>query len=353
NITPENPTASDDLSCYANITGASDIVNVSFTWYVNDTHNTTWDTTIECNHSELCYTDRNVATLIYGWNYTCQAYAYDNEFTSDAMNSSTVVVGNSAPTIDLILPEHNLNISKGTDLTNRTPLMKWNATDAEGDTLSFQINISCYPACSDDNRFYTLGSENYTKTSINYSWVLSEELEYLWDGEWGVEEYYYTWQIRAYDGAAYSNWSESFNMSVASLIQFVLEPNTINFSEAELWESRSTLDPLYPPIVIINDGNINANVSMLTTQYLWASVPPPSRYFQFRIDESETGSFNATNSIMEWTNVSLDNVSILHDLDYHDEYDSAELHFNITVPPAEPEGSKQANITISGRPLFR
>ncbi|MGM5488786.1 MAG: hypothetical protein ACQESG_07600, partial [Nanobdellota archaeon] len=299
----------------------------------------------------VCYSDINITQIYKGWNYTCEAQADDGVDLSDTVNSTTVVVGNTIPAIALIEPAHNANISNGSDLTNRTPLLRWNSSDIDGDTLRFEINISCYPSCSDDDRIYTLNVSNYTNEGINYSWSLIPELEYLWDGKWTVEEYYYTWQARAFDGSGYSGWSDPYNFSVASLVQFELQPDTVNFGDADLWESMDTYTG-YAPIVIINDGNVHTNVSMKTTQYLWDSVAAGTRYFQFRVDENETDSFNTSMSVMSWTNVTLTNLSIIHSLDYHASSDSAELHFNVTVPPAEPKGAKQANFTISGRALF-
>ncbi|MFP4112450.1 MAG: NosD domain-containing protein, partial [Candidatus Woesearchaeota archaeon] len=252
---------------------------------------------------------------------------------TDYLPLSSGFVPNSPPTIELIYP------GDGNSTINRTPTLIWNATDDDGDQMNFTINITCHPACSDDNRYYETGFTD------QFNYTIPVDLKYLWD-----DNYYYNWTVRAYDGMLYSDWAPEWNFSVKSLVMLTLDPSTIHFGTASVNESNSTTDDIPLPIGIHNDGNCYLNISFETDDYLWDSVESPSDYHLLKTDYlgTETSAFDYAQSTTSWTQVSTANNTIVAYLNYSENNNSAELDMNLTVPFAEPTGLKNLTFTIVG-----
>jgi len=67
-----------NLSCRAKATSElCSTLNLTFTWYINETHNTTWDTTVSCANDTWCETDTpvNMSYVNSGDNWTCSVQA--------------------------------------------------------------------------------------------------------------------------------------------------------------------------------------------------------------------------------------------------------------------------------------
>ena len=123
----------------------------------------------------------------------------------------------------------------------------------------------------------------------------------------------------------------------------------ISFGQLSINQQADTVDNNPPPLVIQNDGNCYIDIN-ITAAYLWQSNQSPSRYFQYRIDNTtETNAFNWTGSATTWTyfNSSVNYTSIKQ-LNYSDSSDSAQVELNITVPPNEATGKKNSTILFTG-----
>ncbi len=128
-----------------------------------------------------------------GWRF----YASD---TSNNWNYTDVwafVVNNSPPTrVNLSYPPN------ATPIMTTLPRFNWtNSTDADNDTIYYDIFIRCLEGCQDDNR------EAYNLTSSNYTPY--PPLQYFID-----DGYSYEWWVRAHDNISYSENSSKFNLSI-------------------------------------------------------------------------------------------------------------------------------------------
>ena len=249
--------------------------------------------------------------------------------------------GNSAPVVSLISP------SNGNSTTNRRPTFVWNATDDDGDALTYQINITAkaytgspVTICS-DNVLATVddGSLNYTPTY---------DLKCLWDNG-----YEYNWSVRANDGVLLSNWSASFTLNISALIDIRLNISLINFSLMGLNDKDNTTDNSPQPFVIQNDGNSFAHINISATN-LFETVSNPSSYYQFKIGNNtvytpnENGSFNWSGSVTTFTNMpnSATRLFAISYLNYSNATDSARVDVLIQVPSSEPPGSRNSTVTF-------
>jgi len=112
NITPSPAYANDTLSCITNVTDVEqELVNVSFTWYVNGVYNSTWDTTVTCNTTiKICHTNVPIDSsyLTKFDNFTCSVQAYDGINYSVPKNNSQVI-SNYIPVFDFVLTDQSIN----------------------------------------------------------------------------------------------------------------------------------------------------------------------------------------------------------------------------------------------------
>ncbi len=247
---------------------------------------------------------------------------------SPSNSSNELLILNTPPTIELISPLND------TSTTNRTPLLNWTAYDPDEDDLTYDINITCEPACPDDRNIDQHNIMNYTTSMLEY---------FADDG------FYYKWSARAYDGEEYSNWTEERILHLDSLVIISLEPETLQFGHARPGDTNSTINNRPEPISINNEGNCYINVSMQGEQYLWDSMDYESDYHMFKTERIENESFKLENSITQWTNFTLQDLTLINQLNFNEQLNKALLHFNITVPSSEPTGEKIANFTIGGR----
>lgn len=323
NLTPLSANILDNLTCFVNVTRDA---TVNFTWYVNNTNNDTFDTSISCNAYEPCISPLVFTNLSYNTTYFCSAVANDTWATTSVMNSSVVNITDAAPWVVLDWPANNETI------TNRTPNLLWNATDPDGDSLTFEINFTCSPTCSDEN-FTNSGfaTENYTIDMINY-----------------LDGYSYNWSVRAYDGKYYSEWVW-FNFTVDSLVSVRLDPNALQFGTLTPGENNNTVNDDPAPLGLLNIGNVYSNVTINFTTWLWSSQATTSDYYQYKIGMAGAEyAFNSTESAIIWKNVSVGENSVdIVDLNWYTNNRTAEIDFNVTAPMGEPVGDKSSNFTIT------
>jgi len=264
-----------------------------------------------------------------GWRF----YANDSLGNINATDIWTFTVNNTAPTkVNLSYPVNNSVI------TNTTPRFNWtNSTDADNDTIYYDLIIRCLGGCSVDNReLNNLTDANYTP---------SPPLKYYQD-----DGYSYKWWVIPLDNTTYGANSSIFNFTIASSVAISLPTANVSFGELSINKQNDTTDDNPSPIVIQNDGNSYINVNITVDSYLWGSVQSESTYFQYKIDNvtGEEGAFNWTASANSWTNFTLDNATGIYRFNYSDDRDSAEVDINITVPPNEEPGKKESNILFTG-----
>ena len=112
-------------------------------------------------------------------------------------------------------------------------------------------------------------------------------------------------------------------------------------------ESDNTTDNSPPPIEIMNGGNVLTDINISATD-LFTSSGLGNESYQFRINESESDSYNTTDSLFDWTVMPTGMVTAIFGLDYTGVNDTAYCHINVTVPMSEPVGEPDSNITFTG-----
>jgi len=267
-------------------------------------------------------------------NATCWA---SDTSGNTAQNSTLITVANTPPPqVALVSPNTN------NQTINRTPTFAWNnVTDADNDSLLFNILIICVE-CSSDNRDANTTNLNFTP---------STDLQYL-----GDENFYYNWSVRAIDNS--SNGATSFgafsgirNITINSLVSLSLPTSSVNFGTLELSQNDNTTDDIPLPILMDNDGNVFENVSIYAADDLWESIANPTDKFQFKIGNvtSELNSFNWTASTTIFTNLPTAAATAVVDLNYSDATDSAEADLKAEVPSDEPAGTKESKIVLEAK----
>ena len=235
----------------------------------------------------------------------------------------------TAPVLDSPVNDYNT--------TELRPFFNWTAsTDTDGDPINYTLYITCNGGCSDDNREYNMTGTNFT---------LPDDLLY-----YGDDGYYYNWSVAAWDGYDYNASVESRNLTVYTLIILTLVNNTVDFGSKLVGAKDNTTDDSPSPFVLMNDGNSFIDVNLSASDLLWDSRPNASRYFQFKADNftGEEDAFNATSSLVNWTNISLSSQTALIYYNHSNATDEAEVDILIEVPLDESAGTKSSTLLFAG-----
>jgi hypothetical protein len=332
NSTLGNNYTDENIKCYVNVTDFDNAnVYINFTWY-NDT-----GSVLSGQYGPFA---RNTLTLISTLtsgntskyeNWTCSVKAYDGTDYEPNYHNASMQILNKPPEVTLISPAHN------TQTTNRTPTFNWSGTDADGDSITYELNVSCYheaggTCASDDRSFIAL---------VNSSKTIEEYLRYLWDNQ-----YYYNWSVRANDSESYgAQATPLWALKIQSAIATSLPVSSADFGSMSVGDTNSTADNNPPPLEFQNDGNAIVNTTVNATN-LWVQASNPSSYYQYKIDNKtgEEGAF-----VWKWSNISWSKMPLISSLaiarlDWNDSKDIVEFDLNITVPSAETSGSKTSTI---------
>ena len=265
-----------------------------------------------------------------GDNWTVMVTPNDGTEDGEGVLSNELIIGNSLPTVTLLSPVDN-NIT-----TNRTPTFTWEGYDADGDSINYEINITTHPTGSEDNRHEeSLSIESYTP---------STDLTYLSDNN-----YWYSWKVRANDSSGYGEWSEERKINISALLTISLPVDSINFGSISYLSSNDTTDDSPPPLVIQNDGNCMANVSVNASQ-LWSTVGEASDKYKFKVanKSEEEGAFDWLSSLVSWTNMPITSAVVgISGFNYSDSVDSAEVDVYIEVPSNEPPATRSSIIIFT------
>jgi hypothetical protein len=316
----------EDLDCWAKGEDPEDLTLYPFwQWWNGTTLEFSGNSTVS-NGTLSFITKLTSGNTTKGENWTCSVLMYDGTANETAWNNLSMVILNKPPTVPV--PSYPLNDSNTTD---RTPFFNWTAsTDADTDPVTYHLIVD------NDTDFATpvfnvtgIGTNDYTSTI-----------------EFGVDDRYY-WKVRAGDGTENSSWSTRYEFDVFSALILNLTVDTVNFGTLNRSLSNNTEDNSPPPFILENLGNINVSVNITATQ-LWVTVAYPSHYYQYKVAENETGSFNTAASQTTWYNMTnSENKYDIDALDWDNSSDSAKIHINVTAPYDEPGGvSKSSNVTF-------
>ncbi|MDP2925076.1 MAG: hypothetical protein Q8N99_01765 [Nanoarchaeota archaeon] len=341
NSSDSKNTTLSNITCFANLTHPEGKkMNLSVQWYKNNATNLTFVFNNDYANGSLFMANLHNGNTTKNESWICSITAFDGVVNGTISNSSAILILNSIPTVTQLLPD------AGSNSTNRTAFFNWSSSDSDNDTLTFDINITCFYSpggrCQGDDRIHnSLTGDNYAMTAY---------LKKLRDNN-----YYYNWTIRAYDGQNYSNWSSARNFSIQSSVTLSLPVyNNISFGNLTIGQVVNTTTGPYSPIVIRNDGNVEINISGNFT-HLFINYPNPTTYYQYKIRNLTSGCFDYPNTVTSWTNAPApsSNVSIIKKLNFTSGYQSgcnnASLDIMVIVPPSDEEaGNKSSTITITG-----
>lgn len=270
-------------------------------------------------------------------NYTFRVYANDSvgNLKSEGMRQFRE---NDEPDKVVLTSPPNDNHT-----TDRTPTFNWSVpSDADGDSLNYTINITCFPDCSEDNRYL----EDLTTNST----TLTEELE-----NFGDDNRYYNWSVRAGDGYEFGPWSDSWKLTIDTNVSIILLNDTVDFGENRIpgyIDNTTDNDP--HPFSLRNVGNCIIDVNLSSSDLLWDSeaASQPSDYFNYSVGwlSGEEGAFNWSGSQTSQANVPQvdQNVTFIDYLNYTSGNSSAEIDMHIEVPPGEHPGTKDSTIVFTG-----
>jgi hypothetical protein len=238
-------------------------------------------------------------------------------------------------------------------ITNTTsPDFGWtNPEHTLSDTVTYQLQVD------NDTDFSSpeVDEVNIAEESINTYFRDTPALDT------GVD---YAWRVRANDTYNLSLWSTVFNFTILQAVSCTLLTEDIDFGQMCIYADQSkcdaegkgshindTLDNHPPPYVVENDGTLIANGTIYSTT-LWESVsivPMPHKYYQFMLEENESGSYEwaLNTSWVNMTNVSADAPLSFYGFDWNTSHNALNLHINLESPTDEPPGVKYSTTYVT------
>ncbi len=340
NFPPANPTplinstdgsnkTKQNLNCFSTISDLNlDKLNVTIKWIKNSTEYLSIDYNGSFASGTFFSAFLDSENTTKGDVWSCGIKIFDGEFFSNLTFSQNLIILNTPPITNLASP------ADGNITTNRTPTFIWNAADDDNDILTYELNVSCYPGCSSDNRYF-IGLNNLSNT-------LTNDLQFLSDNN-----FYYNWSARAHDGETFGNWAKERRINIQSLLTISLINNSVNFGELKNNETKNTTSGSPEPLVIQNDGNSFLNIGVDAASF-FESEPNPTSNYQFKIDNStEHGAFDWIFSLVDWTNIPAVTTLAIAKLNYLDSRDTARIDLLVRVPDEEPAGNKSSIITFT------
>jgi parallel beta-helix repeat protein len=332
----------EDLNCSAILSDPDgDTMNVTVIWTNRTLGGSEHMATYTYNYS---YPDGTLFNASYPsdgtrWQdtYVCSIGTWDGwDHGVGGATSDEVNISNTPPGAALLLTPTN----KNTSVFDRTPLFDWtNSTDIDIEEGGIQTIVY--------HIFVNRGA-----FEVGVDLVIDSDT-----GDGGQEDYYIPsnpldidtelyWYIEAGDGYD-TNDSEKWNFTIESRLDIVLTQDEVAFGSMAIGANDNTTDKDPPPFIMENQGNVIMDVNLSATD-LFSTSGLGNSSFQFKIDNtSEENSFNWLSSITDWTFMPTGMLTAVDSLYYDEANDTAECHFNITVPPFESPGDINSSVTFT------
>ncbi|RMD66436.1 hypothetical protein D6817_04130, partial [Candidatus Pacearchaeota archaeon] len=340
NSTDGSNRTAQDLNCFTTLSDPEgDSMNVTVWWFNNSQEVLRVDYNNSYANGTLFVATLSSGNTTKGESWSCGLETRDSGgLASGQKNSSSLTILNTPPVVTLDYP------SDGAFITNRTPTFNWTYQDDDGDTLTFEFNLTCYAeaggSCGggvDDKYVTGLTTNSYTP---------SKDLQFLYDNG-----YYYNWSVRANDSEADSGWTADNRVNIQALIQLVLNNSVVEFGTMQPGDVNDTTDNSPQPFVLENQGNVFVNVTINASD-IWQTASNPTQYYQFKADNytAENNSFDPACSVLSFTNMpntSSPTLAICL-FNYTDASDMAEVDVRVEVPPTEPPGARSSQVIFTG-----
>jgi len=266
---------------------------------------------------------------VKGNNWSAAIVPTDLEDDGNMVISDGLVILNTPPSV----PSLDTPTTGNTTVINRTTLFDWgNSSDDDDDPLTYRIVVA-----DDESLTSVVFNETSDSSGVDSDYIYQDQLD--------VDSVLY-WRIEVTDGTD-TVVSTVWNFTVSSYIDISLPTSKVDFGSMNVDESDNTTDNSPPPIEIMNGGNVLTDINISATD-LFTSSGLGNESYQFRINESESDSYNTTDSLFDWTVMPTGMVTAIFGLDYTGVNDTAYCHINVTVPMSEPVGEPDSNITFTG-----
>lgn len=238
------------VNCTISATDAdNDTLTYSYNWYKND--------------ASTGITTQNItnASFVKGDVLICEGKVNDGTNDSNKLSSSSITISNSIPSkLTLSTPSSNIT------LTNSTPNLTWlNATDDDGETLTYHIQIS------NSSDFLNI-SQNITS---NYNFTNPSTLA---DGT-------YYWRVRAHDSESYGSWD---NMNFSFYV-IVPQENQAVATEQNISVGNNTTEIIVPIGSPLKNVEVNSSIPSDTQVSLNLSL--------LRINDSDYANVTLSNNL--------------------------------------------------------
>lgn len=328
-----------NLSCIDTLIDPDgNFMNVSVEWYNQSQRHLYAEFNNSYANNSAFFANLQDGNTTKGHNWSCAIKLFDGTVSSNWVNTSVnLSILNSLPVVTLSAPAH------GNITINRTPVFSWTGNDDDGDTLEYELNLTCYyipgGACSTDTRYITRGTIG---TATSY--LTSPFLAFLFDNN-----YYYNWSVRSWDGDSFGSWTAHRNISIQSDIVISLANASIQFGALNLSASQNTTTGNPSSIVLRNNGNTLLNVSLNFTS-LFLRAPSPSDNLQYRISNNTANCFISTGTQTSFAQAPTLLTRAIHQMNFTSGYQTACSNLSVdvlvTVPSDEPPGNKSSLITF-------
>lgn len=153
------------------------------------------------------------------------------------------------------------------------------------------------------------------------------------------------------------------NVTINSSVSFSLNPQSVNFTGLNPGGSDNTIDLNPPPFNITNDGSVLINITVKIGASLFTGTGSGQNTstFQACCGNHTSDGLCAQNKLNSPTdnrstlcsdsttflNLSTTAIKYIAFQDFADNNDTRLLHLNVTAPPDEPTGQKDATLTFT------
>ncbi len=134
-------------------------------------------------------------------------------------------------------------------------------------------------------------------------------------------------------------------LNVTRTVSIVLSVSTVDFGNKVVTNADDTTDNSPPPFTVVNNGNVNVNVTVNASP-LFTGTTSNATDYRFRCSNSESvcnGAGINTFTAFNQTTTSL----VMVNLSFPDTNDSENLEISIVVPDDETPGAKTSTVTFT------
>jgi len=136
--------------------------------------------------------------------------------------------------------------------------------------------------------------------------------------------------------------------TVTSGTSISMVTSTVALGDMAINTWNDTSDGVPAGFKVRNDGNVNLNISLNSSDDLWDTAANPTANYTAKCTNN-TAEWNCTaGSAITYTNVPTAVTVFIYNMSFDTTVDEAVVDINVTVPSAETPGAKSSVITFTG-----